>query len=229
MKNTRLLKCFFRILCCIAPVLGLYAQDAAKADPKHYNVEFENDQLRVLRINYGPGEKSVMHSHPEGVVVFLSDSKGEMKMEDGNSFMLDEKAGKVMWTGDTKHEPVNVSDKEFEIIQIELKNNGSVSGNKSLHLFKLPDDISEQQLTNFLKEMNKAISQEGHPDAGYHLYKITDKNEDYKYFMEGVWPDLATYDKIHNSEKWKNAAANGKDMIDKIRADELYLKAEKVE
>jgi hypothetical protein len=39
-----------------------FAQDAVKVDPKHYKVEFENDQVRVLRITYGPGEKSVMMS-----------------------------------------------------------------------------------------------------------------------------------------------------------------------
>ncbi len=37
------------------------AQDATKVDSTHYEVEFENDQVRVLRITYGPGEKSVMH------------------------------------------------------------------------------------------------------------------------------------------------------------------------
>ena len=36
-----------------------FAQDATKVDPKHYKVEFENDEVRVLRITYGPGEKSV--------------------------------------------------------------------------------------------------------------------------------------------------------------------------
>jgi quercetin dioxygenase-like cupin family protein len=41
-----------------------YAQGAVKVDSKHYKVELENDQVRVLRIQSGPGEKSVMHSHP---------------------------------------------------------------------------------------------------------------------------------------------------------------------
>jgi hypothetical protein len=35
-----------------------------KVDPKHYKVEFENERVRVLRIKYGAGEKSVMHSEP---------------------------------------------------------------------------------------------------------------------------------------------------------------------
>ena len=42
------------------------AQDPAKVDPKHYRVEFENEHVRVVRINYGPHEKSVMHYHPAG-------------------------------------------------------------------------------------------------------------------------------------------------------------------
>src|SRR5712692_1718191 len=45
-----------------------------KVDSKHYTVEFENDQVRVLRIKYGARDKSVMHSHPNGVGVFLTET-----------------------------------------------------------------------------------------------------------------------------------------------------------
>ena len=41
--------------------------------------------MRVLRIKYDPGEESVMHKHPKGVVVLLSDMDGEFKMENGGS------------------------------------------------------------------------------------------------------------------------------------------------
>ena len=44
-----------------APAL---AQDPVAVDPDHYKVVFENDQVRVLRITYGPQEESVMHEHP---------------------------------------------------------------------------------------------------------------------------------------------------------------------
>jgi hypothetical protein len=36
--------------------------DSVKVDPKHYKVEYENDRVRVVRIKYKAGEKSVMHS-----------------------------------------------------------------------------------------------------------------------------------------------------------------------
>ena len=59
-------------LMCLA-VSAALAQDPVKVDPNHYKVEFENAQVRVLRIHYGAHEKSVMHYHPASVAVFLTD------------------------------------------------------------------------------------------------------------------------------------------------------------
>ena len=44
-----------------APTPRPIVADPLKVDPKHYKVEFENDRVRVLRITYGPREKSVIH------------------------------------------------------------------------------------------------------------------------------------------------------------------------
>ncbi len=63
------------LMCLFA--LAAKAQDPVKVDPKHYKVEFENDQVRVLRIHYGPHERSVMHAHPNAVAVFLSDQRAK--------------------------------------------------------------------------------------------------------------------------------------------------------
>ena len=59
-----------------------FAQDPVKVDSKHYKVEFENDSVRVLRITYGPGEKSIMHEHPDAVAVFLTDMTGKFSFPD---------------------------------------------------------------------------------------------------------------------------------------------------
>ena len=98
-----------------------FAQDAAEVDPDHYKVEFENDEVRVLRITYGPGEKSVMHSHPEGVAVFLSDGSGIFTYPDGKTEETNFNSGLVVWTPGTTHQPENTGDTPFEVIQIEMK------------------------------------------------------------------------------------------------------------
>ena len=70
------------VLMCLSTG-SVLAQDPVVADPAHYSVVFENDQVRVLRIRYGPNEQGVMHSHPAGVAVYLDDISGEFTLADG--------------------------------------------------------------------------------------------------------------------------------------------------
>ena len=108
------------ILClCLVPILS--AQDATKADPKHYKVVSENDQVRILRVHYGPHEKSVMHSHPASVAVFLTDTKGQFTYPDGKKENFERKAGDAQYSPAVTHLPENTSDKPFDVIVVELK------------------------------------------------------------------------------------------------------------
>jgi mannose-6-phosphate isomerase-like protein (cupin superfamily) len=108
-------------LALFAFVVPAKAQDAVKVDPKHYKVEFENDKVRVLRVNYGPHEKSVMHSHPENVAIFLTDGHAQFNMPDGKIVDAPIKAGTTQWDGGGKHNPENLGDTPFELIVVELK------------------------------------------------------------------------------------------------------------
>ena len=71
--------------------------DPVAVDPKHYKVELENEQVRVLRISYGPHEKSVMHGHPAGVLVCLADFHVKFTSPDGKTEERRGKAGEVIW------------------------------------------------------------------------------------------------------------------------------------
>ena len=104
---------------CLSPILS--AQDAAKVDPKHYTVVSENDQVRILKVHYGPDEKSVMHSHPAAVAVFISDAKGQFTYPDGKKEDLAGRAGDARYTPAVTHLPENTGDKAFDVIVVELK------------------------------------------------------------------------------------------------------------
>ena len=99
-----------------------FAQDATKVDPKHYKVEFENDQVRVLRITYGAGEKSVMHEHPDAFAIFLTNGESKFTFPDGTTQESMPTAGMTLWTPAGKHLPENIGDKSFELILVEMKN-----------------------------------------------------------------------------------------------------------
>ena len=68
----------------LCSVLAL-AQDAPKTDPAHYKVLFENATVRVLKIDYAPGEKSKMHQHPDAIAVPLSTAKMKFTLADGKT------------------------------------------------------------------------------------------------------------------------------------------------
>ena len=97
------------------------AQDPVKVDPAHYKVITENNQVRVLHIHYAPHSKSVMHSHPDGVVVFLNGGKVKFSYPDGKSEVLEMKPGQAQFTPHTVHLPENVSDKAMDAVLVELK------------------------------------------------------------------------------------------------------------
>lgn len=107
-----------------------FAQDATKVDSAHYKVDLENDQVRVLRISYGPNEKGVMHEHPASLAVFLTGGKGQFTYPDGKTEEISWKAGQTIWLPATKHQPENLTDKPFELIQIEFKVKKAMTGKK---------------------------------------------------------------------------------------------------
>ncbi len=97
------------------------AQDPVKIDPQHYRVEFENAQVRVLRVRHDPHHRAPMHEPPAGVVVWLTDGHEKLTFPDGKTQESHAKAGQVNWTAGTTHAVENLSDKAFEVILVELK------------------------------------------------------------------------------------------------------------
>ena len=106
------------LLVAAAPTL---AQDPVKVDSKHYKVEFENSSVRVLRVKYGPHEKSVMHRHPNAVAIFQTNGRVKFTFPDGKTEERDMTAGQTLWTPATRHLPENLSDSDMEVILVEMK------------------------------------------------------------------------------------------------------------
>ncbi len=114
----RIVLLVFVIALAIAPAL---AQDPVKVDAKHYKVVVENEKIRVLRITYGPHEKSVMHDHPDSLAVFFTDQHIRFGLPGGKSETVDKKKGDAEWMKAGKHNPENLSDKPLELILVEFK------------------------------------------------------------------------------------------------------------
>ena len=113
---------------CVGLVPTLLAQDAVNVDPKHYTVVSENDQVRILKAHYGPHEKSVMHSHPATVAVFVTDAKGQFTFPGGKTEAFASKAGGAQYSAATTHLPENTGDSAMDVIVVELKGKTAMPG-----------------------------------------------------------------------------------------------------
>jgi|SRR5580658_4639341 hypothetical protein len=89
-----------------APVTKL---DPTVVDPKHYKVELENEQVRVMRIHYDAHDKGEQHEHIlNRVVLYLNDQTGA-------------KADEVRLSGAGTHTEQNTGDQPADRIAVELK------------------------------------------------------------------------------------------------------------
>jgi len=123
-------KAFFLSLFVLAIAVPAFAQDPVKVDAKHYKVESQNSRVRILRIHYGPHEKSVWHYHPAGVAIALTDAHIKFNLPGGKSQEQNMKAGETMAVPAGKHLPENLSDSDFEVILVELKSSRKPAAKK---------------------------------------------------------------------------------------------------
>ncbi len=97
------------------------AQDPVKVDPDNWKVEFENAQVRVLRVHIPPHGKLGMHEHPANVLISLTDSHVKDIFPDGKTADRQFKAGQAGWRAAVKHANENLGDTPVESILVELK------------------------------------------------------------------------------------------------------------
>lgn len=96
--------------------------DPLKVDPGHYKLEFENPQVRVLRVRIPPHGVAPMHSHStDRVTVFLTDQNFRTKDPTGKVETVEHKAGDVAWGTPIEHTEQNLSDQPFEAVTVEIK------------------------------------------------------------------------------------------------------------
>ncbi len=96
--------------------------DALTASPANFTLLLENEHVRVLEYVLLPAAHDQWHTHPPKVSYVLSGGKLEIHLDDGTSFVADEKAGVAEWAGVRgKHHVKNIGDTPVRILLVEDK------------------------------------------------------------------------------------------------------------
>jgi quercetin dioxygenase-like cupin family protein len=89
--------------------------------PSVAKVEFENDQIRVLRATVGAHQKTPMHQHPSRAGITITENDLRVYLPDGTSATSKRSPHEIFWSEPVTHQVENLSDKPMENIEIELK------------------------------------------------------------------------------------------------------------
>src|ERR1700684_555680 len=142
------------VLVCLATSVAV-AQDPTKVEPKHYKLDFENDRVQVVSVHYGPHEKSVLHDHPGGVVVSLTEAHLRFTDENGKVREVFSKAGEVRWYPPFKHRVENLGDTTYDGVYIGMKGKLATAANGSDDLDRVTDEEARKIVAEYLLASGK--------------------------------------------------------------------------
>jgi hypothetical protein len=99
------------------------ALDPLRVDPKDFKLEFENSQVRVIRVKIGLRQSVPMHEYVLNRVVFyFTDQNVRETSPEGKVTVTRHKAGDYIWDGPSKYTVDNLNDQPLEALVVELKN-----------------------------------------------------------------------------------------------------------
>ncbi len=138
------------LICCLAACAGAFGQDAATDHPPAFKVEIDNAQVRVVRRYHVPHESVPMHSHKEGVIVYLTEVREASIDQDGTAREIRHHAGDVIWSPAHTHSFKKMADTPIEAIEIEVKSapDGKVHSHVRSGSRKLTADAVKVLLAN---------------------------------------------------------------------------------
>jgi quercetin dioxygenase-like cupin family protein len=100
--------------------------DPTITNPDFYRVLWENDDVRVLEYRDTPGEATTPHSHPNTVMVTLTEFARELSSGDLHR-EVSLPAGVAVWLPAQSHSGKNIGTTPTHTILIELKNSATAS------------------------------------------------------------------------------------------------------
>jgi quercetin dioxygenase-like cupin family protein len=113
-------------IACLAAGTAV-AQEPTKVEPTHYRLDFENEQVQVISVHYGPHERSGLHAHPGGVVVSLTGAHLRFTDQNGKVQEVYSKAGEARWFPPFKHRVENLGDTPYNAVYIGMKGRNSLA------------------------------------------------------------------------------------------------------
>jgi quercetin dioxygenase-like cupin family protein len=101
---------------------GMHAQDPMKVGPKVYKkILLENDKVRVMSVEFAPGQTMPWHSHPQHTIYAVTDGTLEITEKGKPAKINKMKAGEVMYSPAVTHMGKNIGKNTVKLVVTEIK------------------------------------------------------------------------------------------------------------
>lgn len=120
------------------------------AAPNQYQVEFENDYVRIIKVQYRPGEVSAMHSHEPFLGVSLTGGRSSFTDSSGDSETRPESFPGDLIDGDSgQHSVTSISDFDQESIFVEIKKAYPATDTSVPNIVEVAPEIAKVELEGY--------------------------------------------------------------------------------
>lgn len=101
---------------------GIQAQDPMTAGPKVYKkILLNNDKVRVMSVEFAPGQMMPTHSHPHHTIYALTDGVIEITEKGKPAAVAKFKMGDVLYFTPVTHKGKNVGKNTVKLVVTEIK------------------------------------------------------------------------------------------------------------
>ena len=122
MKTINMISKILLLGCILMLSSNLVAQDVVKVAPKEYKkVILNNENVRVIEVEFAPGGTAAWHNHPAHVVYVVAGGKLEMTEKGKKPVERELKTGSASYNLPVTHMVKNVGKTTVKLIMTELK------------------------------------------------------------------------------------------------------------
>jgi quercetin dioxygenase-like cupin family protein len=94
--------------------------DATKVASKFYKLEKDSLNMRIISVDYKPGDVSAMHSHPDLVMYVMSPAKAEFTEKDGTKRQMTLEKGMIAVVPADTHSVKNIGTTHAKVLLVEV-------------------------------------------------------------------------------------------------------------
>lgn len=115
------MKTTIKLICGIFVTGLFFVTTRAYSQTPVGKITLENEKVKVVSIEFKPGDATTIHSHPDNVTYVMKGGKMEYTNKGEKPYVVNYKDGETVWMPAVTHIAKNVGTTNIKLLVVELK------------------------------------------------------------------------------------------------------------